>query len=71
MLYSGLSPTSETLRDYVIPALLSHGKGKEFFEDTLDKLSSYTKIPLSSSVPAALQYILQEGNMKQACQLGK
>ena len=71
MMYLEMSPNAETLRDYVIPALLSNAKSSDTFEFILEKLAGYTKISLSTIVPAALQYVLQKGQMAVATKFGK
>jgi hypothetical protein len=70
MAYLDMSPTVETLRDYVIPALLNNAKSGDSLEFILEKLGDYMKIPMSTIVPAALQFVLQKGQMAAATKFG-
>jgi len=72
MSYMEVSPTVETLRDYIIPALLNvPTKSTKSYEHILEKLSNYTTIPTGTVVPAALQYILQNSQLDIAATFGK
>jgi len=71
MTYLEMSPTVETLRDYIIPALLNNTKSNDSFDFVMEKLAAYTKIPLGTIIPAALQYILQKGQMNTATKYGQ
>ena len=70
MMYLEVPPNTETLREYVIPALLRSTYKKEAFEAVLDKLSGYTRTPLSIIAPCALQYLLSIGSMESASVFG-
>jgi hypothetical protein len=59
-----IPPNSETLRDYVIPALLKKSNGST--EQILEKLGSYTGIQLAVLVPAAMQHLIYERNIPKA-----
>lgn len=69
MKYLEIPPNTETLRDYVIPALFQ--KSKAPVEQMLEKLGSYTGIPLSVLAPAAMQHLISGRNIQQAVNFGK
>lgn len=64
-----IPPTAETLREYIIPALFKHGKDTPA-QKILEKLGSYTGIPLSQLVPAAMHHLLGERQYQQAINFG-
>jgi len=65
----GITPNTETLRDYVLPNILN--KKTDSYERSLQKLSSFADISMSSLAPAAVIHILNEGDINIAADLGK
>jgi hypothetical protein len=69
MRFFEIPPTTETLRDYVIPAILKHRKGQSV-EKTLEQLSNYTGISLRVLVPTAMLHLISERNIEEATKFG-
>lgn len=71
MSYMEVSPTVETVRDYIIPGLVrSSAESAKTYDFVLDKLSSYASIPVGILVPAAFQHILQNSKLDVAATFG-
>ena len=71
MISLDVSPNQETLREYVVPAILNASFKKQPFEVTLQKLSVYTGIPIGMIAPAALHHLLSIGDIENAAKFGK
>lgn len=64
----GVTPNTETLREYVIPNLL--GKDKKNFQKSLEKLSLFSGVPLGSIASAAMLHLLNQEELKMAAEFG-
>jgi len=69
MKYLGVTPTTESLREYIIPNLF-RVISKKNPESDLEKLSNYTGIQLSTIVPAAIQHLLSENDVETVARFG-
>lgn len=65
----GISPNTETLREYIIPNM--QGTKNEPIQRSLEKLSRASGISLSNVAGSAMQHLLSQNELKLAADFCK
>ncbi|CAG7705630.1 unnamed protein product, partial [Allacma fusca] len=66
MMVLEVPPNGETLREYVVPALMDSNTNLESLHFIIEKLSGYVRIPIWRVTPFVLHYILQTHDLDNA-----
>ncbi|CAG7724718.1 unnamed protein product [Allacma fusca] len=69
MMVLEVPPNTETLREYVVPALMDSNTNLESLHFKIEKLSGYTRIPVSMITPCVLHCILHTNDLNKAAKI--